>query len=374
MRKFLLTLVMLTALCGISSADMVYMTSTGNLGTIKINSSSDIEAPGIQYTGALSSPFLTSYWNGSSTSLAIISRNATSSGDRAYVFNPNNLTNYSYSADIEGVYGTDGAGYAESGYSIFLMAGSRIYEVETGNFEVKNSFDCTRVISADGYDTEIDSISVGAQTIHVIASAGGKQRYIRFDGQLKEGVNYFISSDVSEGASVVLSTSNSIPVIGHSTGIDAMDNSRKFYRLISSDYPVKAMCPDNSNGFFYATQYQDGGSYVNTIMHSAQGTQFTPITATSASSNIKLLRDNKNPETFAVMTDESVIICTYKDWKTSTREYPASALGGTLSGIASATVSGYDGNSSSSGCNVAGMGLVALGIMLLTRRVKRAER
>ena len=101
MRKILLAVTLTAMLCGVSSADMVYMTSSGNLGTIRINSSSDIEVPGVQYTGTASSPFLTSYWNGSGTSLAIISRNATASGDRAYVFNSDSLTKYGYSADIE---------------------------------------------------------------------------------------------------------------------------------------------------------------------------------------------------------------------------------------------------------------------------------
>lgn len=370
MRKFLLTLAITAALCGVSFADVVYMTSTGNLGTIKINSSSDIEAPSIQYTGGeASSPFLTSYWNGSSTNLAMITRNATSSGDRAYVFNPGSLTNYSYSADIEGVHGTSGAGYAETGYSLFLTAGSKIYEVETSGFGVLNSFDCMAVISADGYDTEIDSIAVDSQTIHVIASAGERQRYIRFDGQLKEGVNYFMSSDVSAGSTVVLSNSGNYPVVAHSTGIDAMTSNHEFYNLLSSDYPVKAMCRDNSNGIFYATQYKNGESYVNTIMHSPQNTQFTPATITSASSNIKLLRDNKNSDTFAVMTDEGITLFTYRNGSTTRHDYTASELGGTPSGISAATVSGYDKNSNSSGCNAMGMGLVALGLaMLMIRR------
>ena len=372
MRKFLLALAIITMLCGVSSADMVYMTSTGNLGTIKISSSSDIEAPSIQYTGTSSSPFLTSYWNGSSTNLAIITRNATSSGDRAYVFNPSSLTNYSYSADIEGVHGTSGAGYAETGYSLFLTAGSKIYEVETSGFGVLNSFDCMAVISADGHDTEIDSIAVDAQTIHVIASAGERQRYIRFDGQLKEGVDYFVSADVSAGSTVVLSNSSSYPVIAHSTGIDAMAGNSKFYSLLSSDYPVKAMCRDNSNGFFYATQYQSGESYVNTIMHSLQDTQFTAATITSASSNIKLLRDNKNSDTFAVMTDEAITLFTYSNGRTSRRDYTASTLGGTPSGIAAATVSGYDKDSNSSGCNAfSTMGLAILCITILMRKVER---
>ena len=372
MRKIFFALVIIVILCGVSSGDMVYVTSTGDLGTIKINSSSDIEAPSIQYTGTASSPFLASYWNGSSTSLAVIDRNAGTSGDRAYVFNPSSLTSYSYSADIEGVYGTSGSGFSESGYSLFLTAGSKIYEVETRNFSVLNSFDCKELISADDKATTVDSIAVDSQTIHVIASAGERKRYIRFDGQLKTGVYYFMSSDISAGSSVVLNTDDNVPVIGHNSGVDAMASDRKFYSIISSDAPVKAMCLDNSKGFFYATQYQSGNGYVNTIMHSSNSTQFTPATITSSSSNIKMLRDNSRKDTFAVMTDEGITFFTYTSSGTSRHEYTASSLGGTPSGIAAAKVSGYDGSSSSSGCNASGFGIIFLAFAMLMKR--KAER
>ena len=372
MRKILLAVTLIAMLCGVSSADMVYMTSSGNLGTIQINSSSDIEVAGIQYTGTTSSPLLTSYWNGRGTTLALIDRNATASGDRAYVFTPNDLTKYSYSADIDGVYGTSGAGYAENGYSLFLTAGSMIYEVETSNFEVLNSFDCASVISSDGYATEIKDIIVGTQTIHVIASAGESLRYIRFDGQLKNGVNYFLSSDINAGSSVI-QVRGDIPLIGHNFGIDAMNYDRKFYRLLSSDNPVKAICQDSGNGYFYAEQYQSGDKYVNTIMHSVEDSQFTPATIEAASANIKMLRDNNNTDTFAVMTNEGITLFTYSNNQTSRHEYKSSSLGGTPAGLVAATVSGYDGYSSSNGCNASGMGIIILGLAMLMRRVKRAE-
>ena len=224
------------------------------------------------------------------------------------------------------------------------------------------------MISADDCDTVVDSIAVDRQTIHVIASAGDRQKYIRFDGQLKEGVYYFMSSDVSAGSTIVLSNIGSYPIIGHSTGIDAMASDRKFHSLLSSDYPVRAICPDNSSGFFYASQYQSGESYVNTIMHSLQDTHFTPVTISSASSNIKLLQDNKNPDTFAVMTNEAITLFTYKNNLTSRHDYTASELGGLPAGITAAEVSGYDGNSGSSGCNAMGMGMAILCITILMIR------
>ncbi|MBQ4431017.1 MAG: hypothetical protein II877_05900, partial [Synergistaceae bacterium] len=201
MRKILLSLAALLVMSGVSSADFVYSTSAGHLGTVKVAASFDIEAPSVKYTGNHSSPFLTSYWNGSGTSLALIDRNAGTSGDMAYVFSPGGLENFTYSADIEGVYGTSAAGYAESGYSLFLTTGSMLYEVNVNSFSVMNSFDCTRIISDEVYPTEIESIAVDSSLIHIIASAGNARRYMRFEGQLDDTKYSFLSADIPDGAS-----------------------------------------------------------------------------------------------------------------------------------------------------------------------------
>lgn len=369
LKKVASALILVALFCGTSFADIVYMTSAGSLGTIKTESSGD-SAPSIQYNGNMSSPFLTSFWNGSGTSIMVVDRNAGVSYDRAYVFSPNSLNDYYLSADIKNLNGADGAGYSENGESIFFTAGAKVCNVDTALLSVQKSFDCTRVVSADGYDTDIDSIAVGTQTIHVIASAGILKRYIRFDGQLRDGVNLFKSADVPSGASIVLSTSTNVPLVGHDYGIDTMDTREKFYRLISTDYPVVAMCPDSSSGFFFATQYQSGDKYIDTVYHASQGTAFDPYTSESSSPNIKMMRDNNDTATFAVMTDEGIALFTYKDYLTTLREYSASELGGTPAGIAAATVSGYNGNSGSSGCNASGLGLVMIaGIaMFLVRR------
>lgn len=370
MKKIVLSLMILLTLCGVSYADFVYATSSGSLGTLKVNASNDMEASPSQYTGNMSSPFLASYWNGSNTSIVLIDRYAGLSGDRAYVFSPNSLTNYSRSADIAGVYGTDDAEYSENGYSLFLTSGAEIYEVSTGDFRVLNSYDCTKIISNDTYSTEVVDIAVDTQLIHVIASSGEAVRYIRFDGQLDDTRRIFMSRDVSTGASSLLNTVNSYPVVGHSLGIDTMSsNGKAFYRVISTDYPVKAMCPDESSGLFYATQYQDGSEYVNTINHAANSTNFTPVTIRSSSTNIKLIRDNSHLEIFAAMTDEGITVITYKDGKTSKRSFTSSELGGKVAGIVAASVSGYDWTSSSSGCDASGFGLMMIAaVMFMMRR------
>ena len=373
MRKIILSLTILLTLCGISNADFIYATSDGHLGTIKINSSSDIEAPSIQYRGTMSNssmiPFLMSYWNGTTTRVMMIDRFATESGDRAYVFNPTDMSQCISSADMNGVYGTTLGGFADNGHSVFLAGFSTVYEVDTSSFRVRNSFDCSRVISRDGYDTETECLAVDSSLIHVVASSGERQKYMRFEGQLKTGVSSFLSADTSAGASAMMTTSNNWPIIGHSSGIDVMRSDKKFYRTISTDYPVKAMCTDSSGNLFYSTQYQDGDNYVNTISLFVLGTEFTPVTITSTSPNFRLLRDNSHKDTFAAMTDEGIRFITFQNGRTLIREYTASELGGTPVGIAAATVSGYNANSSSSGCN-SGIGLVISALIFCMMRRK----
>ncbi|MBQ3447928.1 MAG: hypothetical protein IJG37_09835 [Synergistaceae bacterium] len=369
-RKIALSLMILLTMCGISNADLVYMTSSGHLGSIRINSSSDIESPSLHYTGNLSSPFLTTYWDGSSINVMMIDRNATASGDRAYIFPTNNIAECVYSTDLEGIYGTECASFSENGYSLFLGAEGNIYEVRSSSFYILNSFDCYGVISRDGYDTEVLSLAADSSYIHALASDGERQKYMRFDGQIRAGVDVFTSADLRPGASCMLTDSSGWPVIGHSSGIDMLRSDMTLYDTISTDHPVRSICPDSSNSFFYSTQYRDGDNYVNTVMHSAMGTQFTPVTIISSSPNFRLLRDNTHKETFAAMYDEGIRIISYVSGRTSSREYSASSLGGTPAGVAAAAVSGYSPNSSSSGCDSVQAGMILLAMIPLMLRRK----
>ena len=364
LRKFILSLMILLLPCGVSYADFIYTTTEGMLGTIWTNQSSDIELSSTHYNPGIPSPFLTSYWSGSNTKILLLDRYASDSGDKGYVFSPSNLGEISESHDIAGVFGTEHAGFSENGYSIFLTSGARIYDVSASAFSVKSSFDCSKVISRDGYDTEICDIAVDTIVIHVLAKAGDDLRYIRFDGQLKDDVKIFKSFDVSPGASVILGAANSAAFIGHSYGIDVLRRTGRSERVISTDYPVKAMCPDESNNLFYAEQRQSGDVYVNTIRHYAERSLFEEAEIVSSSPNIKLIRDNTRREVFAAMTDEKITVFVYTNYVTSKREFTASELEGTPAGITAATVTGYDPkSSSSSGCSSGYAGMIMLAVI-----------
>lgn len=361
LKKFTLSLMILLLICGISHADFIYATTEGTLGMIWTNQSSDVGLSSTHYSWNIPSPFLTSYWNGSDTKILLLDRYASDSGDKGYVFSPSNLADISESHDVAGVFGTEHAGFSENGYSVFLTSGAGIYDVSASTFRVKSSFDCSKVISQDGYDTEICDIAVDSLVIHVIAKAGDELRYIRFDGQLKDNVRFFKSFDVSPGASVILGASNTAAFIGHSSGIDILRRNGKSERLVSTDYPVKAMCPDESGNLFYAEQRQSGDVYVNTIRHYAEKSLFEEAEIVSSSPNIKLIRDSTRREVFAAMTDEKITVFIYTNYITNKWEFPASELEGTPAGITAAAVTGYDPkNSSSSGCSSGYAGMIML--------------
>ena len=68
MRKIFAGVMLAVLLCGSAGADVVYTTDTGNVGLIKILSSTSADFYGTQYTGVGSDSLLGSYWDGSSSS------------------------------------------------------------------------------------------------------------------------------------------------------------------------------------------------------------------------------------------------------------------------------------------------------------------
>lgn len=369
--KILTAVLILLSLCGISSADIIYTTTDGQLGVIAVYSSSDISAPSVEYKSGISYPLLSSYWNGTSTNVMLIENNKTASGDKAYVFNPEDLTKFSGSYDIAGVHGAENAGYAENGRSIFLTAGSKIFEVNTSQFKVINSYDCSRVVSDNVYGTEIQSIAVEYSTINVLTYAGPKYKFVRFDGQLKEGVPYFMSSDVAIGASC-LCIVNNIALLGHGSGVDGLSRQNRFERIISTDYPVRAICPDDESSFYFATMHETESGYEFLVAHPSNTeltTKLAPVTLISDYPYIQLVKD-KTLNVLAVMTAEMILTF---DMRTGRQSgiFDTAALKGQPIGIAAASVTGYSSKNGSSGCNSFGsIGLIltALTAMMFKRK------
>lgn len=371
-RKILTALLIVLSLFGVSQADIVYTTSEGNLGIIPIIASYDVSAPSIQYRSSITEPMLSSYWNGTSTNIILIDRNKTASGDRAYIFNPEDMTNFAKSSDLAGVHGAEHAAYADNGRSIFLTAGSSIFDVDTSLLAVRNSFDCLNVYSNDNFGTSISNIAVGYNSISVLTETGEIRKLLRFDGQLKKGVSYFFSADVHPETSC-LSIVNTVILFGHSEGVDGLNVFDQIERVLSTDYPVVALCPDEDKGFYFATLRTDssGTGYTFLVAHSANTEEvqkLEPVTINSSLPTIKLIRDT-GFNSLAIMTAEGILIF---DMKTGlqTAGFNTTALGGQPTGIAAAAVSGSSNKSGSSGCNSLGTGLVLTALigMMIKRK------
>ncbi len=365
-----LTVIFILSFCASSWANIAYTNSTGNLGLIQVNSSEDVEAPSIKYSASIADPFIFSYWSGSNARVVLTDRNKTESGDRLYIFDPVDFSTVQASKDLDGIRGINAAGYSENGRMIFVSSGSKIFGIETSSFNTEVSYDCERIISTDEYVTEIKSIVVDANTVNVLASSGGLDRYIRFDGQLKEGVTFFISRDVTSGASTLAMVNGSL-LLAHPYGIDALGSDGQFGRIISTDYPVTAMCADDNAGVYYATQQYINGQYVNTITNSANTDtvfKFQPVTLNSSSPYIQLVRDTTH-NMLAVMTAENILIYSVSNGGLM-RSFGNSELYGIPVGITATSASGYNPNSSSSGCN-ASMSCAGLIFCLLMMKYKR---
>ena len=362
LKKFSAALIVFMLLSGTSWGDIIYTTSDGVLGSIMIASSADVYEPSIEYRSGINEPYLSAYWNGNGTSVMLIEPDKTESGDRAYIFSPTSLTSPSESRDIAGVHGAYLSDYANNGRSLFMAAGSKIFEVETSDFSVVNSYDCRRILSSDGNDTDIVSILVDDDYVHIIAGCGDDRKFVRFDGQLKEGVRYFISADVSADASCLFKLSNTV-FMGCQPGIMSLGSNGKFVQYISSDATVVSMCEDDEERFYYATKESSDQTYtftVTNIQNSSLRTKFSKREILSSYPYIKMMRD-KDKDVLAIMTGESISLFDVKTGR-ALRAFSASELGGRPLGMIMSSVSGYSSSSSSSGCSGQTGGLLLAGL------------
>ena len=360
LKTFSAAIIMFMLLSVASWADIIYTTSDGVLGSIVIISSSDIVEPSIEYRSGIDEPYLSAYWNGNGTNVMLIDPYKTESGDRAYIFSPTSLASPSESRDIAGVYGTYLSGYANNGRSLFMAAGSKIFEVKTSDFAVVNSYDCRKILSSDGNDTEIVSVLVDNDYVHVIVGSDNARKFVRFDGQLKDNVKYFISADVSADASCLFKLSNTV-LMGCQPGIMSLGSNGKFVQYISSDATVVSMCEDDEERFYYAMKESSDQTYtftVTNIQNSSLRTKFARREILSNYPYIKMMRD-RDKNVLAIMTGEGISFFDIQSGR-NLRNFTASELGGRPFGMVMSSVSGYDSSSSSGGCQASGAGVLVL--------------
>ena len=129
---------------------------------------------------------------------------------------------------------------------------------------------------------------------------------------------------------------------------------------------MKAVCQDDGSGFYFIEQYEDEAICTTTLKHYNSEEAVTLFTNTEGH-GCRLLRDGDNGIIAAIVGDEILVYSMEKDILLG--EYGRAELGGIPEQIALSTVKGDDGKSSS-GCSVAGMGMLlilAAGCMFLKR-------
>lgn len=369
---------MFALLAGTSWANIIYVTQDGNLGSIAISASSDIDSPTISYRSGIGAPYMSAFWNGDGTEVMLLDPDKTESGDRAYIFSPTSLESPHESVDIAGVHNAYLSDYANNGRSLFMAAGSEILEVATRNFSVVNSYDCRKILSSDGNETEIVSLLVDNDFIQAIVGSGNDRKFVRFDGQLKDDVKYFLSADVSADASCIFEFGNLV-LVGCQPGVMALNNYGEFVTYLSADATVVSICDDDEDHFYYATRRVSNSSYtfaVTNTLNSSVRTKFARREFLSNYPYIKMLRDSDR-DILAIMTGEGIWLF---DMESSDllKSFTASELGGNPLWMVMSSASGYESSSGSSGC--AGQsGLLLAGIAgfalnkLKRKRVKLSE-
>ncbi len=374
MRKFVVSLasVMLALVCSASHADIVYLTASGDVGLITTIGSVSADLDGIQYTSSWSDPFLGSYWTGSSTRVILVDRtdDITASGDTAYTFNPSNLTSpvETKRRVLDGVYSVQAMAGSNNGRSVFFTSGNLIREFSTGDFSLTRSYTYNPKTSED-ITAEITGLMTGSNVIYaLVQQTNSRDVLLKFDGQLREDAyRSFSNIPLRSEAETISWLSNSRLAIGHEYGVDVCADGKNVVRLLSSDAPVKAVCQDAGDGFYFIEQYESGDIYITTLQHYSSG-ELSTLFMNTEGDTCRLVRDGDNGIIGVIAGDELLVYSMNEDELLG--EYDRASLGGLPVQITMSAVSGDDGKSSS-GCSITGMGMMMIllaGMCMLSKR------
>ena len=374
MKKFLLSLMFLGMLCGISSADIVYSTSNGKIGLIKIssNASGDVVTfDGVKYSGSATNPFLTSYRDKDDVNYVLLINRLTS-GDTVQRFTYNNLSSPfdPEAISLTDVTGTTAAAFSANGRSLYFATPSKLFDVSTETMTINRYYDCTPEDSKD-ISPEIKGVAVSGTRIFALVDSQTESNdaLLVFDGQLKTNVKAFARWEGHNDMTSMVWISNGRLAFTRSSGVDLLSGST-FNEVVSTDYPVITLQSDTGEGFLYATQYQSDDVYIDTLTHYSAGaeSEFSTVTVNASNSNLKLLRDDKILA--AIMGDEIQFYNIEKG--TLIKTFTSSVLGGNPVNMTTAYVGGTsDTSSKSSGCEVGSVGAIALMILGMTLKRNR---
>ncbi len=377
MKKFLVSLIFLLMLfCGISSADIVYSTSNGKIGFIKISSNSSgdvITFDGVKYSGSVTNPFLSSYRDKDDNNYVMLI-DRLDSGDTVQRFPFNDLSSPVDSEPIflTDVKGTTATAFSNNGRSLYFATPSGLIDIDTDTMTMKRQFDCTPKTS-DDVAREVKGVAInGNRVLALIDNQDDEYNdaVFMFDGQLNTGVEAFSSFEGINNDMTSMTWINRRLAFTRSKGIDVLSGST-FTTVVSTDAPVKSLQSDTGYGILYATQSQSDDVYVDTLLHYTDDTSdFSTVTVNTSSSNLQLLRHDK---VLAAILGDEIRFYNAEDG-TLLNTFTSSQLGGSPVSMTIAYTGGTSkSDSSSSGCEVGSVRTIALIFLGMTFKLKRKK-
>ena len=359
MKKIFLCVMILLIFSVCASADIVYNTTDGKLGLIKVNGAS-LDLRGIQYASSNSDLLLGSYWDGSESRVIIVDRknDLTTSGDTALIFDPNDLTKTigNETKILTGVYNPSALTGTNNGRGLFFISGATISGFNSGTFNLDHSY--TYKIKSSDITPNITAILTGTYSVYVTADMGNYGgKMLEFDGQLRDDIEDYHEYNLNYGASSIAWLSGSRLVVGHENGIDVLTDTENFVRLISTDVPVKAVRNDKDGGLYFITQAKSGDIYTTTLNHRNNKNELTTLYTENSGEHYALNTDSDSNILAVVLGSKILVYTTEKD--TLVGEFDSDSLGGLPVNAVMSYVSG-DKNSSSNGCNISGLGIMMI--------------
>ena len=368
MKRIFAALIFVLIFCGISSADIVYTTTGGSLGLIKVTSASSADLEGIQYTGSSSNPLVVAYKDKDKNRRVMLiepTSDESVSGDSYVRFSSTELSTPLDSEQkyIKGIYNTEAVTNTDTtnGTSLLLTSGTFIYDLDSSSLNLKNSFDC----QSGEIVPEIRSLVTNEVVMALVnTNDASGDVLMRFDGQLKRNVETFGEWDMKEDDALqiaFLNTSTRL-AIAREAGVDLWERGN-ISTVVSTDAPVEALCRDSSNGFFYVVQSQDvEGKYINTLSHYSTSTTnpFSTVSVNATSSNVQLIRDDTY-NVLGMITGEELRLYNMSNGNLI-GSYSSSSLGGVpyQMAITNSTSGSAKKSNNNSGCEISGAGIILL--------------
>lgn len=372
MKKIFAVMAVLALMSGASWADIVYTTDQGNLGFIKIRNALSADAPQVRYSGLGDNAAVTAFWDGRETKIIAIDRakDGADSDDRGLVFRASNLSSpITDKITLHGVRNTRSAISSLNGKSLFFAsyANGSIVEFDTEHFTPVRSY--KHQTSSRDIVPHVVRVATDYRSVYGLVEAEGESVFLRFDGQLKSGTRYFRSTPVKVKVSGMSMLAHGLFAVATSSGIGYMNPYYgEFTEVLDTDAPVKSVCPDNGDGYYFVTQELSGEEYVNTLGHRT-GDETVLVLENGTGERCGIFMHFPT-DTLVVVTSDKIML-----YRASTdefvKEYTSEELGGNPVSVTSNYSSGYSERTSSSNCNISGSGMVLLlscAVMIMKRR------